>query len=145
MGAVRLFEDFISLKMKRCQSYKDFILKLLDSLSKLKEAGQTITPDQMKLKLVNNAPSTVKILLQFHMSQGRTYEQLRREALAWSLPLVNEEISANTTSMNVGRRGGYTVRNGGNQSGGKSQTKSQSSKQFHKNKVYKQGNKFKSD
>ena len=124
MGAVRLLEDFNSLKIKKGQSYKDFISKLSDSLSKLKEAGQTITPDQMKLKMVNNAPSTVKILLQFHMSQGRTYEQLRREALAWSLPLVNEEISANTTNMNVGRRGGYTVKNSGNQSGGKSQRKS---------------------
>ena len=41
MGAVRLLEDFNSLKIKKGQSYKDFISKLSDSLSKLKEAGQT--------------------------------------------------------------------------------------------------------
>ena len=82
MGVVRLLEEFNSLKIKKGQTYKEFISKLSDTLSKLKQAGQIIPPDQMKLKLVNNAPSTVKMLLQFHMSQGRTYEELRRGALA---------------------------------------------------------------
>ena len=106
MGSVRLLEEFNALTIKKGQSFKEFISKLSDSLSKLREAGQIISQDQQKLKLINNAPTSIKSLLQFHMSQGKTYEQLRREALAWSPQQPNNDISANTTITNSGRGGG---------------------------------------
>ena len=63
MGSVRLLEEFNALTIKRGQNFKEFISKLSDSLSKLREAGQIISQDQQKLKLINNAPPNIKALL----------------------------------------------------------------------------------
>ena len=141
MGSVRLLEEFNALTIKRGQNFKEFISKLSDSLSKLREAGQTISQDQQKLKLINNAPANIKSLLQFHMSQGKTYEQLRREALAWSPQQTNNEISANSTTMIAGRGGGRFGRGYRGRGGGRSQTRGQTQRDDHKNRIYGQEHK----
>ena len=82
------------------------------------------------------------MLLQFHMSQRRTYEELRREALAWIMPLVSEEISANTTNTNAGCRGGRPNKTNEVRSGGKIQFNNRN-KDYHRNIVHNQDNKFK--
>ena len=144
MGSVRLLEEFNALTIKKGQSFKEFISKLSDSLSKLREAGQIISQDQQKLKLINNAPTNIKSLLQFHMSQGKTYEQLRREALAWSPQQPNNDISANTTITNSGRGGGRFGRGYRGRGGGRSQTRGQTQRDDHKNRIYNQEYKDKS-
>lgn len=136
MGRIKILEDFNALSIKKGQSYKNFISTLSDSLSNLREANQPISDDQKKLKLINNAPNHIKNLLQFHMSTGANYEEMRKQALAWA-PTTNSttEITANATEGHEFRGGGRNGRGAG-RSGGRVRGRIPGDKYDHKNRYY---------
>ena len=79
------------------------------------------------------------------MSQGKTYEQLRREALAWSPQQGNNEISTNSTTMTAGRGGGRSGRGYRGRGGGRSQSRGRTHRDDHKNRIFGQEYKDRKD
>jgi len=84
LGDMDLIKEFCNMKRVKGQSYRDYMTKLSNVVTKLRNAGKYADDDQIKMKIIEAAPEKLKQVLTLMLTQNASVEDVRIAALQWS-------------------------------------------------------------
>jgi hypothetical protein len=128
LGDMDLIKEFCNMKRIKGQSYKDYMTKLNNTVTKLRNAGKVADDDQIKMKIIEAAPEKLRQVLTLMLTQNASVEEVtQNEHEDLNIQSHLNQGPTNTQGRGGGRtglqRGGgrFTGRFGG-RSGGRGRT-----------------------